>query len=283
MSEINIQRKLVVGVTYRGESQTVTTYGTTVADVLQELGIVPGENDVVSLPLDLEIYEGMQIVIDQFHNMEETYSVSVPYGTTYVLNSALAEGQQMVISQGVEGQLQMVDSVSYHNGVESSRVNLSTTVIAEPVAQVVAVGSLEGIDQENIAEGDHTTGPSTTTGDGQLHIGDGMIITPEGEILTYTGTLGVVATAYHNTDPGCTIYTAIGTYCRVGAIAVDPKVIPYGTRMYIITDDGQYIYGIAVAEDCGSSIKGNRVDLYFDSVEECYTFGIRNATVYFLG
>ncbi len=283
MSEINIQRKLVVGLTYRGESQTVTTQGLTVAEVLEELGIVPGEHDVVSLPLDAEVYEGMQIVVDRFHDIQETYTVSVPYGTSYVLDPALAPGQQLVVSQGVEGQVQMVDAVSYLNGIEYARVNQIATVLTEPVKQVIAVGSLEGISEADILEGDHTSGPSTTTGDGQLHIGDGMIITPDGQILTYTGTLGVVATAYHNSDPGCTIYTAIGTYCRVGAIAVDPRIIPYGTRMYIVTDDGQYIYGTAVAEDCGSSIKGNRVDLYFDSVAECWQFGIRNATVYFLG
>jgi 3D (Asp-Asp-Asp) domain-containing protein len=91
------------------------------------------------------------------------------------------------------------------------------------------------------------------------------------------------ATAYNNQDPGCTIWTAIGTLCRVGAIAVDPKVIPYHTKMYIVSNDGRYIYGEAVAEDCGKSIKGDRVDLYFDSDDECWTFGIRDCTVYFLG
>jgi 3D (Asp-Asp-Asp) domain-containing protein len=68
----------------------------------------------------------------------------------------------------------------------------------------------------------------------------------------------------------------------VGAIAVDPTVIPYGTEMFIVSNDGKFIYGYAVAEDCGSSIKGNRIDLYYDSVEECNRFGIRDCTVYFL-
>ena len=93
----------------------------------------------------------------------------------------------------------------------------------------------------------------------------------------------MVATAYTNTDPRCTLWTATGTLCRVGAIAVDPKVIPYGTRMYIVTNDGRYVYGIAVAEDCGGAIKGNRVDLYFNTDAECRAFGIRNCTIYFLG
>ena len=76
--------------------------------------------------------------------------------------------------------------------------------------------------------------------------------------------------------------TATGTKARVGAIAVDPKVIPYGTKMFIVTEDGQYVYGEATAEDCGGLIKGNRIDLFFDTVEECYAFGARMCQVYFL-
>ena len=76
--------------------------------------------------------------------------------------------------------------------------------------------------------------------------------------------------------------TATGTQARVGAIAVDPKVIPYGTRMFIVSEDGKYIYGEATAEDCGGLIKGNRIDLYFDTLRECNTFGVRMCQVYFL-
>ena len=70
---------------------------------------------------------------------------------------------------------------------------------------------------------------------------------------------------------------------RVGAIAVDPTVIPYGTRMFIVTNDGEYVYGIATAEDCGGGIKGNHVDLFFNTVEECFQFGVRDCIIYFLG
>ena len=76
--------------------------------------------------------------------------------------------------------------------------------------------------------------------------------------------------------------TATGTIARVGAIAVDPKVIPYGTRMYIVSSDGTITYGVATAEDCGGSIKGNRVDLFFDTYSECINFGVRSCTVYIL-
>jgi 3D (Asp-Asp-Asp) domain-containing protein len=69
----------------------------------------------------------------------------------------------------------------------------------------------------------------------------------------------------------------------MGTVAVDPRYIPYGTRMFIIANDGSYVYGISEAEDCGGAIKGDRVDLYFPTYAECMEFGWRNCTIYFLG
>jgi len=62
-------------------------------------------------------------------------------------------------------------------------------------------------------------------------------------------------------------------------VAVDKKVIPLGTRMYIVTDDG-IVYGLSVAEDTG--VKGNKVDLYDETYEQCINFGRRACTVYIL-
>ena len=103
------------------------------------------------------------------------------------------------------------------------------------------------------------------------------ITTEDGEVLTYTSTMSVEATAY--TGGGT---TATGTAARYGAIAVDPSVIPYGTRMYIVSDDGKWIYGVATAEDCGGAIKGHIIDLYFDDYSTCIQFGRRNCTIYIL-
>jgi 3D (Asp-Asp-Asp) domain-containing protein len=66
-------------------------------------------------------------------------------------------------------------------------------------------------------------------------------------------------------------------------IAVDPDVIPYGTRMFIITSDGAFVYGVSTAEDCGGAIKGDRLDLYMPTYRECMQFGRQDCTVYFLG
>ena len=77
--------------------------------------------------------------------------------------------------------------------------------------------------------------------------------------------------------------TATGTTAQEGVVAVDPRFIPYGTRMFIVTSDGEFIYGLSTAEDCGTGVDGKRVDLYMHSTAECFQFGVQECTIYFLG
>jgi 3D (Asp-Asp-Asp) domain-containing protein len=141
-------------------------------------------------------------------------------------------------------------------------------VITQPVNEIIAIGT-------GSAEAEATSGG--------LIIGDGFIITEDGEVLTYTHTQQARATAYTHTDAGCDFWTATNTHVRIGTVAVDPRYIPYGTRMFIVSNDGAYIYGIATAEDCGGAIKQDRIDLYFPTTAECFQFGRRDCTIYFLG
>lgn len=295
MSEITIQRKQTVSITYGGKTLVVSSYGETVESLLNRANFHLTADDALSHALNTATYNGMEITISRTMTSQEVYTVTVPYKTNYCYDPTLAEGEERVMTQGVEGQIQYTASVLYVDGEEVSRAVLSQQVLTQSVDALIAIGSqvetpeyetppVEETKPESTApQTQPTQTPEAPPATDMPIIGDGTIITPEGEVLTYTGVMQAVATAYNNADPGCTIYTAIGTYCRVGAIAVDPKVIPYGTRMYIVTNDGKYVYGIAVAEDCGGAIKGNRVDLYFDTVEECYKFGVRGCTIYFLG
>ena len=89
----------------------------------------------------------------------------------------------------------------------------------------------------------------------------------------------MTATAYTAGHGGADTCTATGTTVRVGTVAVDKKVIPLGTKMYIVANGG-IVYGSAVAEDTG--IRGNIVDLYYDTYQECIQFGRRGCTVYIL-
>lgn len=275
MPEITIQRKQLITILQGSKTMEVASYGETVESLLNRLGLILTDRDILSVPVDTVTADGMVITISHTTRVEETYSEIIPFQTVYCYDPSLAEGQQVILTAGVDGQMLFTAAVNYVDGKEIGRTVLTENMIRKPVDQVIAIGTYtEDPEQSPMPRPENT---------GKPIIGDGTIVTPDGEVLTFTSSLQVSATAYHNSDPGCTIYTAIGTLCRVGAIAVDPKVIPLGTRMYIVSNDGRYIYGIAVAEDTGGSIKGNKIDLYFDSVAECDTFGIRPCTVYFLG
>ena len=65
-------------------------------------------------------------------------------------------------------------------------------------------------------------------------------------------------------------------------MAVDPSGIPRGTKMSIVSADGEYVYGYCVAEDTGGAIQGNIVDLYFNTFQECWEFGRRDVLIYIL-
>ncbi|MGM0367903.1 MAG: 3D domain-containing protein [Actinomycetota bacterium] len=94
--------------------------------------------------------------------------------------------------------------------------------------------------------------------------------------LTLVGEWEMVATAYYSGGGGLNGngITAIGLSVKKGVVAVDPKVIPLGTRLFIPG------YGEALAADTGGWIKGKRIDLAFDSLEECYGFGRRKLRIY---
>ena len=97
-----------------------------------------------------------------------------------------------------------------------------------------------------------------------------------GEIPEFSRVMRVEATAYSRHEDGMSNYTASGTFCTRGVIAVDPNVIPLGTRVFIPG------YGYAVADDVGGAIVGNIIDIAFDSVEECYQFGRQWIDIYII-
>lgn len=92
----------------------------------------------------------------------------------------------------------------------------------------------------------------------------------------YIRVILMMSTAYSTEDPGSSLYTARGHRLRRGYVAVDPKVIPLGTNLYV---EG---YGYAVADDTGGLIKGNRIDLAVDSYAEAIAYGVKDVQVYVL-
>lgn len=253
-----------VTVHYHGQTMKTSGNGETAGELLQRLGLEVSGEDMVSCGLEERTFGGMEILVDRIQTRQESSAAAIPHETFRCTDKALPQGAEQVLLEGTDGELLQNLEVTYKNGREISRRILSETMTRQPVAEIIGVGAAQK----------EQTAPV---------IGDGFIRLPTGETLTYTDTATIRATAYTQTDPGCDGITATGTNVRRGTVAVDPRYIPYGTRMFIQTVSGSYIYGIAVAEDCGGDIKGDRMDLYLPTYEECREFGRRICTVYFLG
>ena len=270
---ITICRAQTVTVDYRGEILTIHTCGETVGSVLSTLNIIPTPEDTLSHDLSQAVWDGMYIRIQRVITRQESYTCAIPYKTTYCYDASLAAGAEEILTRGMDGELLCTAEVTYVNGQEVSRRMLEQTIQKNAVEELIAVGTGHAEAEEAIS----------ADPDGLPIIGEGYILLPTGEVLTYTDTAQVRATAYTHTDAGCDLITATGSTVHMGTVAVDPRYIPYGTRMFIIANDGSYVYGISEAEDCGGAIKGDRVDLYFPTYAECMEFGWRNCTIYFLG
>lgn len=208
---------------------------------------------------------------------EELVVELLPYDTVRQADPNLFLGEEQVVQAGVQGTVSARSRVLTAPDGSQRITSLGTYVSRKPVDEIVAYGT-------RVA----STGQSwlSVTDDVLTHInvspdGGGTLTTASGTELTYTQVLSCKATAY-TTQLQSWKKTATGTTARVGAIAVDPDVIPYGTRMFIVSADGSITYGVATAEDCGGSIKGNRIDLFFDTYDECINFGVRTCNVYLL-
>jgi len=269
VEQIHVQRGYAVTVDYYGRQMDVISTGETVEQLLQRLELPVGEGDMVCVPLSTETYDGMKLTVGQVVRQNQTYTTVLAHDTLHCSDATLPEGTRKVLTKGEDGQMLCQAEVTYLSGVETGRRLLNRQVITQPVSEVIAVGTgpREQLQQEEKGA-----------------VADrGLLTLPTGEVVTYTEKVTCLATAY--TCEGYVGTTATGTRARVGAIAVDPEVFPYGTRFYIQTRDGEYIYGIATAEDCGSKefIYGTRLDLYFDTKQECIRFGARSCDVYILG
>lgn len=300
MNQITVRRMQMVTVINRGAQSVIGTYGETTGSLLARMGITPGTGDTLSCSSETQTYDGMTIELVHTETRIEEEDTTVPYPVNYYEDPDLEPGAEIVLVAGQNGLTHVKSEVTYRNGKEVSRVIVQETVKTKPVTQLVIRGvdrtimeqpaDPEPAEQEapaassGTASGSSSSGSSSSGGsryDGSAETSGNVIMTSSGESYTYVDVMTCSATAY--TCEGYVGHTYSGTLARVGAIAVDPTVIPLGTKMYVVSNDGQYVYGYCVAEDIGGGIKGNKIDLYFDTYAECWDFGVRMCTVYILG
>ena len=225
-----------------GVAKEFTTHNTTVGAVLQEMA-VNLDGRTVYPPLETKITDGLVIHVLARKSFLSKEEVEVPFGTKVIEDPELEFGTKKVEKEGVKGK----DLVIYENITRPGReqkIELDRRRIAEPVNEIVRKGVAQSV------------------------------LTPNGYVK-YKKVIYGEATAY-TWGGGASGTTSIGLWPKRGIVAVDPRQIPYYTKLYIPG------YGMAIAGDTGGAIVGTRIDLFMDSLYECYQWGRRDVEIYIL-
>ncbi len=191
--ELKIEHATDFSVTADGKTKKYSSLENTVGDALKDQGIKVGDKDIVEPAADELLTKNMKIVVKRVEVKEETAEETVPFETVTRDDSSIDEGTTKVVTEGTDGKDKVTYSVTYTDGVETSRTELSRTTVTAAVDKVIANGTRINFDGQS-----------------------------------YSRKLTVKAYSY--TGGGT---TAMGTRARVGEIAVDPSVIPLGTEVYI--------------------------------------------------
>jgi 3D (Asp-Asp-Asp) domain-containing protein len=230
------------------------TAAATVADLMNQQGISWDGHDKISPAPTSVIANDIPISVEHRESWTEVVRRPIPPRTVKRWAYTLPVGTTRVVQAGRDG----VRETSYlvFRGTERSslrRTTLASRVLRSPRPRILA----EGI-------GEYTA---------LSQFASRSVL---GTLKLASSALSMIATAYTADCGGCSGRTALGHRAGHGIVAVDPRVIPLGTRMYIPG------YGKAVAGDTGGAIHGNRIDLGFNSTSAAYQFGRRPITVYLL-
>ncbi len=255
---IAIDRAKTVEVQADGSSTLLYMTDGTVETALQQAAITLNKYDTVSHTLTDPIANGMAIKVDRVQYEDYTVTETIPYETQTKLTPVLSPGRVKQITAGVNGE----KTLTYRKTIVNGQV-VETTLVDDKVTKaatnrVVVKGSPKG------------TPLSEAPG--------GIQLDSKNQPVNYK-------VKYE--AKSCTAYSigkrgASGMKLGVGTIAVNPKIIPYGTKLWITSADGSFVYGYAIAADTGSFANGDRTfaDLYFGSYTEACYFGRRSLNIY---
>lgn len=219
--------------------------------LLKSANISLGEDDIVRPALDTKLRDGMFIRVYRVAKEQIKEKRRIPYSTYYQFTPQLLYGKTMVKRYGKEGLKEIVAQQIYVDEVKIKNYLMQEKILTKPVNCLVVKGTRKYIPPP--------------------------LLDAKREVKKV---LEVVATAYSDSKISCGKWaghrTSIGLKPQYGVIAVDPRVIPLRTKLYI---EG---YGYGIAGDTGSAIKGNRIDLCFNTHQEAVTYGRKQVKVYIL-
>ena len=287
-----------------GDVRQVKILEGTVQDALQLAGITLGEYDEVEPALENSIYPGMQIEVARVEKKREVLYETLPFDTVIEKTDSLEIGTEKVAFSGKEGEVMREIEITLRNGQEVEREQVAS-MVQKAQNRVILQGTgapqqvaSSNVSQKSTSKTESSSGKTTakntssstskgtssssgnkTSSSGSSSSSSGgsssseAVLTIGGKNYAYSSVLSGRATAYTHTGRP----TASGVMPSVGTVAVDPSVIPLGTRLYIPG------YGFGVAQDTGGSfISGNTVDLFMNTEAECRSWGIRSVKIYIL-
>jgi 3D (Asp-Asp-Asp) domain-containing protein len=231
-----------VYLTADGESRELISSAKSVGALLKEHHIAFGDLDRCSVPLKTPLKEGMRLRIARIRTELKTEKTTIPFKVREGFSGDMRVGSRFVKQAGKLGEKAVTYRVYFKDDAPTEKVKLSTKV-TPPREQIVVLGTR------------------------------GMTLASR-SALGGRRVMELNASAYGpggNGKWGMT--TAMGIRPRYGIVAVDPRIIPLGTKLYV---EG---YGPALAADTGGAIKGMRIDLFYPTDRQAYNYGRKRVRV----
>lgn len=248
-----------------GAPRMVSTEKETIGELLEELENTIDtayflENAEESDPIESMMTISLTSVTEKTVASTET----VPFKTVERKNDLMNYGEKRVVQEGKNGEKSVISKEIYHGSELIDTKFVEEKIITPATDKIVEIGTRK--EEPKKAEAPKASKPAASSNNSKNVING----------KEYSKMLKVKATAYTPYDAGCTGITYSGTKAGFGTIAVDPKVIPLGTKVYIPG------YGVATALDTGGAIKGNKIDVCYMTKGEAFNWGVKNLNIYIL-
>ncbi len=261
--QIDIYRNKTITINDLYGSYTFATADKTIAEVLYELDIELNPEDRINIPVNEPVTDGETLEILRTVYDEYTISTDIPYDTITRETALLKTGNTYILEDGITGVLETDYLDKYEDGILTESNVVDERIVTNPVDAYALVGS------------DNPPVPSI------LEVPSDLVLV-DNRPVDYEMLIGAApATAY---SAGPTARTASGRDALPGHVAVNPNDIPYGSELWIVSSDGSYVYGYAIAADTGIALMDGRctVDLFYDSYIESVLWGKRAVDIYIL-